>query len=193
MIRKSRIFNIGDLRSGQYRDLSRSCQWGNVQMLHIPRILNQNHINFLPRSCRTSRVLMDMVQLLSHDLVKVTWGVIRGRIPLFTNKLLIRMKIETCTWYQCVCLVKTHRIDSTHMQHDLVESPFDLDLRPNVWPWLFKLTCICFDTSRREKHDCVKINALRLLLKMRVFARKRFPRKRPFWHLMTPGAKTIDF
>ena len=86
-----------------------------------------------------------------------------------------------------ICL--THQGASTDTQHDLVGSPRDLDLRLNFDLDLLRSPCICFDVSRREKHDGAKIIALPLLGKN--ISVKNISPKRSFWHLMTPGAKTI--
>ena len=67
----------------------------------------------------------------------------------------------------------------------------DLDLRSNFEIDLSRSPCICFDASRRQKHDGVKIISLPLLVK-KIYAKTVFAKKRLFWHLMTPGAKTID-
>ena len=80
---------------------------------------------------------------------------------------------------------------STDMQHDLVGSPRDLDLRSNFDLDFSRSPCICFDASRREKHDGAKLISLRHLVK-KIFVKNHFPRKWSFWPLVTSGAKTID-
>ena len=49
---------------------------------------------------------------------------------------------------------------STDMQHDLLGSPRDLDLRSNFDLDLSRSPYTCFDSFRREKHDGAKIIAL---------------------------------
>ena len=52
----------------------------------------------------------------------------------------------------------------------------DLDLRSNFEIDLSRSPCICFDASRREKHDGVKIISLPLLVK-KIYAKNDFRKK----------------
>ena len=100
--------------------------------------------------------VMIQAQLLTSDLCK---GHLRS--SEVTNSFLSitfdREKIQLWAWSHCVCLVKAHRLICNMTYFDLFGSPRDLDLRSNFPLDLSRSTCICFDASRREKHDGVKI------------------------------------
>ena len=65
----------------------------------------------------------------------------------------------------------------------------DLDLRSNFDLDLSRSPCICFDASRREKHDGAKIIALPLLVKN--ISEKPFPPKTVILAFDDPWSKNI--
>ena len=67
------------------------------------------------------------------------------------------------------------------MQHDLLGSILNLGLRSNVYLDLWRSPCICFDASRRGKHDGAKIIPLQQYVK-KICVKNDFPRKRSFFN-----------
>ena len=95
----------------------------------------------------------------------------------------------------CVCLVKAHRLICNMTYFDLFGSPRDLDLRSNFPLDLSRSPCICFDASRREKHDGVKIIPLSFFVQ-KVFAKNKvfrsWPQKATLFSLSRPGRSRVD-
>ena len=78
-----------------------------------------------------------------------------------------------------VPLCSSRRDASNDVPHDLFGSPRDLDLRSNFDLDLSRSPCICFEASRREKHDAVRGFALSFLVK-KLFTKNDFRPKRLF-------------
>ena len=72
-----------------------------------------------------------------------SYYVINGLLPITIDVV----KIQTCKWYSCVRLIKTHRSICNMTQFDLHGSPRDIDLRSNFQIDLSRTRCIYFDAS----------------------------------------------
>ena len=70
----------------------------------------------------------------------------------------------------------SHKNASTDVQHDLLGSTHDLDLRSNSDTDLSRPHVTCFDAFRPEEHDAVKIMSLDSLVQ-KLFVRKLFAKK----------------
>ena len=81
----------------------------------------------------------------------------------------------------------SRRDASVDMQHDLIGSWPDLDLRSNFDLDLSRSSGICFESSWREKHDGVKIISVSLLVQ-KLFTKNDFRQKRKFlvWGPLEP-------
>ena len=81
----------------------------------------------------------------------------------------------------------SRRDASIDMQHDLIGSWPDLDLRSNFDLDLSRSSGICFESSWREKHDGVKIISVSLLVQ-KLFTKNDFRQKRKFlvWGPLEP-------
>ena len=73
-----------------------------------------------------------------------------------------------------MCLFRQYA--STHIKYDLLLSPRDLDLRSNFGLDLEKSLCMCFDASRREKDDVVRIMSLACLVHQNIRLNSLTPR-----------------
>ena len=72
------------------------------------------------------------------------------------------------------------------MQHDLVRSPFDLDLKSKNEVDLSRSPYIQFDSSRRDKHDGTYIIAVHIKMK-KLLAVKDFAQKQLLLTSVTSG------
>ena len=144
----------------------------------------------LSESWYISPPVMIQVQLLASDPCK---GHLRSSevANTFLSITFDKKELQPCAWSHCVCLVKTHWLICNMTYFDLFGSQRDLDLRSSFQLDLSRSTCMCFDASRREKHDGVKINFLSLLVQ-KLFEKNYFRQKRPFWPFLSSGALTID-
>ena len=106
----------------------------------------------------------------------------RGHQQVFANSS--RLKRATDMGVVSLCL--SCQDASTDMQHDLLRSTCDLDLRSNIDPELSMSPCICFDESCREEHDGTRIMPLAFLV-LKLFAKKRFCQKLLFLPFLTPS------
>ena len=70
----------------------------------------------------------------------------RGQQQLFANNSRLKRATDMAGVSLCVSCQDT----STNMQHDLLRSKCDLDLRPNIDRDLSRSPCICFDAPCRE-------------------------------------------
>ena len=78
---------------------------------------------------------------------------------------------------------------------DLFGSPRDLDLRSNFPLDLSRSKCICFDASRREKHDGVRIILLSFFVQKLLakdYVLRSWPEKATCFGLTRPGRSRVD-
>ena len=94
----------------------------------------------------------------------------RGHQQVFANSS--RLKRATDMGVVSLCL--SCQDASTDMQHDLLRSTCDLDLRSNIDPDLSKSPCICFDAPCGEEHDGAQIMPLAFLVR-KLFAKMLLP------------------
>ena len=158
--RISRIFDIGDLRSGHFCDLPIMSMGKKSTPLYLlwrkPIWMESYRIGHL----RTIRVKICIAYPSKGHL----------RSPEVTNRHLPitfdRKEIETWDWCHYVRLGQANWLicNITHFGHHVtlawlhLRSNFDLDLAISFYIW--------FDASQRDKHDGIKIVALPLQLKI---------------------------
>ena len=123
----SRILYVGDLRSGQFRDLPIISQWGKTQ---VPQILLRS-VQIVQNNCPFRLLLMTPMQICIWlcNPWKVIWGHILTSWGQYTFLLITFALIELETWDNRQCF--SHRDASNAMQHGLLRSPSGLS-----WPWL---------------------------------------------------------
>ena len=160
--RISRNFDFGDLRSGQFWDLTIIRQWGNVHMPFFSESTSGN-VLFISRYSYIGPLSMTRMQFRPNGPTfrsfKVIWGHIRF-LPLTFD----RIEIEQWGWSQCVSLAQTHRLicNMTYLFRHVTSR--HLDLRSNSDIGLLRSLCIYFDVSRRVEHNAAKIMSLAFLV-----------------------------
>ena len=169
--RISRIFDLGDKRSGPFWDLTIIRQWENVHMPFFP--------NVRVGTCYISQNILTMGHsrwpMCSFDPMTLhsghsgfLWGHIRF-LPLTFD----RIKIERWGWTQYVPLAQTHRLICNMTYFSRHVTSRDLDMRSNSDIDLLRYICIYFDLSRREEYDTGKIISLAFILQ-KLFVKNHF-------------------
>ena len=191
----SRIFYIGDLRSGPFRDLPIISQWGKTQM---PQILIRS-VQIVQNHAHLGYCWWSSVRNCSCDLRK---GHLRSNNDLMrsNNDLMRSMYVFAYNfWLEWdrdlgYVLKRSPCPDaSNNMQHDLVvRSPFDLDLRSKNKVDLLRSQHVQFDSSRRYKHNGTYIIDVHITI-TKLFVVKDFAQKQFFLVRRPLDAKTVDF
>ena len=126
---ESRIFDFGNLRSGQFCDHSIIRQRGKNQIPHLS-IRSGNFIKIWVLLCYWS---WSSSKFWSVTFIKVIWG--RMTSSEVTNRLLLIIhewkQLQIRAWSHCVSLVKTHRLicNMTYLGQHVASR--ELDLRSN--------------------------------------------------------------
>ena len=76
------------------------------------------------------------------------------------------------------------------MQHDLIGSGHDLDLRSNLGNDL--LGKIIYHSTRLDEIKTMVLHSFFYLYGIKSYCRKTFRPYRPFWLSMTSGGQTVD-
>ena len=85
-----------------------------------------------------------------------------------------------------------HRDESTDMQHDLIGSGHDLDLRSNLRNDL--LGKIIHHSTRLDELKTMVLHSILLSLRNQKLLQKNYFRPdRPFWLSMTSGGQTVGY
>ena len=91
---------------------------------------------------------------------------------------------------QVVSLCSYRKYPSFDMQHDLIGSPNDLDLRSNLELDLLRSKSVAFDASQSDKHAGAITDSLSFL-DQKLFIKKRISPKTAILKFLTSGALTL--
>ena len=154
--RISQNFDFGDLRSGQFWDLTLAM--GKCSYAVFFESTN-GKVLFISRYSYIGPLSMTCIQFWPNDpsfrSFEVIWGHIRF-LPLTFD----RIEIMRWGWSQYVSIEQTHRLicNITYFPRHVTSN--ELDLRSNSDVDLLRPVCIYFDVSRWEEHDTAKILSL---------------------------------
>ena len=184
-------FDIDDLRSGQYRDLSIISQRGNMQMLPVSNRAIWISL-ILSELWYISPSVMIQVHLLASDPYK---GHLRSSevTDTFLSITFDRKWRYSCA-HDLIVFVSSRRIDwyatwpmLTYLGHHVTLT----------WGQIFKLFIqgqhVYVSMRLDERITMVKVKIIFFpFLVQKLFTKNHFRQKRPFWPFLTSGALSID-
>ena len=112
--------------------------------------------------------------------------VIKGRKRFLGNNFWLGWDTGVKSTSKCL----NHRDESTDVQHDLIESGHNLDLRSNLINDL--LGHIIHLSTRPKERKAMVLQSFFYIYEMKSYCRKLFRPDRPFWLSMTSGVQTVD-
>ena len=157
----SRNFHIGDLRSSQFRSITITSQWENIELL-LSSPKRMGSVQIFQNHALSGHLWWPRYNFSSVTSA-MSFEFTTGLLCFFLSSAVARMKAEASNKHQCVCLVHAHRLISnvTYFGYSM---NFDyLDLRSNFQFDLSRSCYASFELPWRKKDDGAWISSLSLL------------------------------